>query len=193
MKQNFPNAGCISDEVLCTMVAAGDRRAEETLVMRHTRLVRICARPFFLAGGDSEDLVQEGMVGLLHAVREFDPTKAVSFRIFAELCIRSRLCSAVRAAARGKHTPLNDSVSLEPSFSSGQSCQEDPEAILIDRESLQERISALKGRLSDFEADILSLYLSGLSYFEIAAEVDRSPKSVDNAVQRIRRKLARQF
>lgn len=203
MKQDFPNADRISDEALCAMAATGDRQAEETLVMRYTRLVRICARPFFLAGGDSEDLIQEGMVGLLHAVREFDPAKEAGFHTFAGLCIRSRLRSAVRAAARGKHTPLNDSVPLEtPSeddsaqpfpYDPGNLCQEDPEAILIGRESLRERMSALKGRLSGLEAEILGLYLNGLSYFEIAVEVDRSPKSVDNAVQRIRRKLAQQL
>lgn len=203
MKQIFSNPEYISDEALCAMVSTGDREAEEELVTRYARLVRICARPFFLAGGDSEDLIQEGMVGLLHAVREFDPTKETGFHTFAELCIRSRLRSAVKAAARGKHTPLNDSVSLETppldndakplSYGSGYPCQEDPEAILIDRESLQEHMSALVGRLSDFEADILGLYLNGLSYYEIAAEVGRSPKSVDNAVQRIRRKLAQHF
>jgi len=106
-----------SDEILCAAVAAGDRIAEETLVMRYNRLVRICARPFFLVGGDGEDLIQEGMFGLLMAIREFDPTRDTSFHTFAEVCIRNRIRSAVAAATRGKHAPLNDSVSLgTPSF-----------------------------------------------------------------------------
>ena len=191
-----------SDEALCAQAAAGDRRAEEALVVRYNRLVRMCARPYFLAGGDSEDLIQEGMVGLLSAIREYNPEKAASFRTYAEVCIKNRLFSAVKAAARDKHTPLNNSVSFEtPLFSGtgerfacGTSSQqaEDPEEIFLNREAFRERMEALHGQLSSFEAGILRLYLKGLSYSEIAAEVKKSPKSVDNAVQRIRRKLAQQ-
>ena len=182
------------------MAASGDRIAEEALVMRYHRLVRICARPYFLAGGDSEDLIQEGMVGLLAAIREYDSGKAASFRTFAEVCIKNRLISVIKAAARDKHIPLNNYVSFETPLFSGNGdhyaygaadqLQEDPEAILLGREAFQERMRALEGQLSGFEASILRLYLNGLSYSEIAAEVNKSPKSVDNAVQRIRRKLA---
>lgn len=193
----------IPDEVLCAMVSSGDRLAEEILVMRYNRLVRICARPFFLAGGDSEDLIQEGMLGLLSAVRSFQSDKAASFRTFAEVCIKSRLISAVRAASSGKHSPLNSYISFEtPSFdgiadfSSATAIgvsQSNPEDMLISREELQEHLDKAKGQLSGFEANVLSFYLDGLSYQEIAAQVKRSPKSVDNAVQRIRRKLAQHF
>ena len=99
-----------SDERLCALAASGDRQAEEDLVVRYNRLVRICARPYFLAGGDSEDLIQEGMVGLLAAIREYDPEKAASFRTYAEVCIKNRLFSVIKAAARDKHIPLNNSV-----------------------------------------------------------------------------------
>ena len=189
-----------SDETLCAQAIAGDSRAEEALVMRYTRLVRICARPYFLAGGDSEDLIREGMVGLLNAIREYNPEKAASFRTYAEVCVKNRLFSAVKAAARDKHTPLNNSVSFETPLFSGTgerfACGtpgqqgEDPEEIFLSREAFRERMKALHGQLSGFEARILRLYLNGLSYAEIAAEVNKSPKSVDNAVQRIRRKLA---
>lgn len=189
-----------SDEALCAQAAAGDRRAEESLVVRYNRLVRMCARPYFLAGGDSEDLIQEGMVGLLGAIREYDPGKAASFRTYAEICVKNRLFSAVKAAARDKHTPLNHSVSFETPLFGGTgerfACGtpgrqgEDPEEIFLSREAFRERMRALHGQLSDFEANVLRLYLNGLSYSEIAAEVNKSPKSVDNAVQRIRRKLA---
>lgn len=192
-----------TDETLCLRVAAGECFAEETLLIRYQRLVRICARPYFLAGGDSEDLIQEGMVGLLTAIRVYDPGKGASFRTYAEICIRNRLISAVKAALRDKHSPLNNYVSFETPFFDGitdhyaystdQQRQEDPEAIMIGREEFQERMDVLKGQLSGFEAKILGLYLNGLSYSEIAAEVNRSPKSVDNAVQRIRRKLAQHF
>ena len=193
----------ISDEELCARVSLGDRHAEEVLVMRYNRLVRVCARPFFLAGGDSEDLIQEGMLGLLSAVRSFRSDKAASFRTYAEVCIKSRLISAVRAASSGKHSPLNSYISFEtPSFdgitdfSSATAVgmpQSNPEDVLISREELQEHLDTAKGQLSGFEAKVLSSYLDGLSYQEIAAQVKRSPKSVDNAVQRIRRKLAQHF
>ena len=192
-----------SDENLCSRVALGDRDAEETLVRRYTRMVRMCARPYFLAGGDSEDLIQEGMVGLLHAIREYDPGREASFRHYAQVCIQNRLISAIKAAARDKHTPLNNYVSIETPlfdcFTIHATCgtdhrrTENPEDALIGREEVRERMNVLQDRLSGFEARVLRLYLSGLSYSEIAAEVKRSPKSVDNAVQRIRRKLARHF
>ena len=191
-----------ADEALCTLAASGDRIAEEALVMRYHRLVRICARPYFLAGGDSEDLIQEGMVGLLAAIREYDSGKAASFRTFAEVCIKNRLISVIKAAARDKHIPLNNYVSFETPLFSGNGDRfayhapgrqvEDPEEIFLSRESFRERMETLMGQLSGFEASVLRLYLNGLSYSEIAAEVNKSPKSVDNAVQRIRRMLAQQ-
>lgn len=188
----------LPDEQLCDLVVQGSAQAEEMLVSRYSRLVRVCARPLFLAGGDSEDLIQEGMVGLLNAMRTFDREKQTRFRTYAEVCIRSRLYSAVRAAGRDKHSPLNNYISFEtPLFDTTVeylSVQNDnPEDVLIDREDRNERLSALKDQLSGFEAKILRLYLSGLSYREIAQHLGRSPKSVDNAVQRIRRKLARQL
>ena len=193
----------LSDEALCVQAASGDRLAEETLVIRYNRLVRMCARPLFLAGGDSEDLIQEGMVGLLAAIRVYVPSKGASFHTYAETCIRNRLLSAVKAASRDKHTPLNNYISFETPFFDGktdhyaygtdQERLENPETIMIGREELRERLGVLKGQLSGFEAKVLGLYLNGLSYDEIAAEVKRSPKSVDNAVQRIRRKVAKHF
>ncbi len=190
-----------SDEVLCSLAAQGSRAAEELLVTRYNRLVRSCARPYFLVGGDSEDLTQEGMVGLLKAVREYDASKEASFRTFAEICIRNRLYSVLRAAARDKHLALNQSVPLDPPFfdgnpyASGTSdlAQRDPEADLIDREHTAALLSGVRKQLSEFEAKILGYYLDGLSCREIAETVGKPPKSVDNAVQRIRRKVARQL
>ena len=189
------------DEALCLLAAAGNRLAEETLVTRYNRLVRTCARPFFLAGGDSEDLTQEGMVGLITAVREYDAGKEASFRTFAEICIRSRLYSVLRASARDKQQPLNQSLSLDDShfdsnpLTSGTSnlAQRNPEDFLIDREHTAALLSGVRKQLSEFEAKILGYYLDGLSCREIAKTVGRPPKSVDNAVQRIRRKVAQQL
>ena len=188
-----------NDEELCKLAAEGQRLAEEILVIRYNRLVRTCSRPFFLAGGDSEDLIQEGMVGLLKAVREYDPSKDASFRTFAEVCIRNRLYSVLRAAARDKHAPLNQSVPLDTpffdrdSYTSGTSdlAQCNPEDFLIDREHTAALLSGVRKKLSEFEAKILGYYLDGLSCREIAETVGKSPKSVDNAVQRIRQKVAR--
>ena len=191
----------LTDEALCRLAASGDRRAEETLVSRYTRLVRSCARPYFLAGGDSEDLTQEGMLGLIKAVREFQADKDTSFRTFAEICIRSRLYSALRSAGREKHQVLNQSISLDTpdfdsnSYTSGTNClaQRGPEDELIDREHTAALLSGVRKQLSEFEAKILGYYLDGLSCREIAETVGKPPKSVDNAVQRIRRKVARQL
>ena len=190
-----------TDEALCLLAAAGSRPAEETLVTRYNRLVRTCARPFFLAGGDSEDLTQEGMVGLIMAVREYDAGKEASFRTFAEICIRRRLYSVLRASARDKQQPLNQSLSLDDShfdsnpLTSGTNnlAQRNPEDFLIDREHTAALLSGVRKQLSEFEAKILGFYLDGLSCREIAKAVNKPPKSVDNAVQRIRRKVARQL
>ncbi len=190
-------AAC-TDEQLCTMAAAGDREAEELLVTRYYGAVRACARPLFLAGGDGEDLIQEGMFGLIQAIREYHPGKAASFRTFADICIRSRLCSALRAASRGKHYPLNESISLDTPFFDSTSYtpgaldpnHADPELLIIARDRVEDLLESTRKQLSEFEAKILGYYLEGLSCREIAKAVGKSPKSVDNAVQRVRRKAA---
>lgn len=191
------------DEALQQLARSGDLLAEEELVRRYSALVKACARPYFLVGGNSEDLIQEGMLGLLSAVREYDSAQGAAFRSYAELCIRRRLFSAIKSANRKKHTPLNDSVSLESqlfdddqnplAYSFYRAFSRDPEEELIAREQEEELFKAFSQNLSAFEAEILGLYLKGLSYSDIAEQVNKSPKSVDNAVQRLRRKLAQRF
>ena len=189
-----------SDTELLELSRNGDENAESLLVQRYRQLVRTCARPYFLAGGDREDLMQEGMIGLLSAMREFDPGGGASFRTYAELCIRRRVISAAKSASRQKHSPLNDGVSLEEilseenqsvSFLMGQRFDRSPEDQVLAREREGDFIEAYSRYLSAFETEILHYYLSGLSYGEIAETCGRSLKSVDNAVQRIRNKLAR--
>ena len=188
-----------SDEKLCELTHGGDRDAEEILVSRYTRLVRQLARPYYLAGGDSDDLIQEGMIGLIYGVREYDSSRTASFRTYAETCIRNRLYSAVRAASRDKHTPLNQSIPLEipffdsrttSSFGAPHLSQVNPEELIIDREDAKDKLRGVRKQLSEFEAKILGYYLDGLTTKEMAEAVNRSPKSVDNAVQRVRRKIA---
>ena len=188
-----------SDTGLLNSVIEGDRVAEEILVERYMQLVRSCARPLFLAGGDSEDLIQEGMFGLLSAIRQYEPSSGTSFRTFAEHCIRMRLYSAIKSASRLKHLPLNDGVSLEQlsadssmQFSAiPDSVRRNPEDLVLARERTEELYSELALCLSGLEKNVLSLYLEGLSYREIAFRLGKQEKSIDNAVQRIRRKLAR--
>lgn len=185
----------ISDEVLWAAASRGDTQAEELLIEKYNRLVRVCARPYFLAGGDSEDLIQEGMMGLLSAIRQYDPSRDTAFKTFAENCIRNRLITAIRSASRFKHTPLNDSVSLEShtfdeSHTHTSGIVRDPEELIIARERFDEINSVLAGSLSQLEKKVLEYYLMGLSYSEIGDNLSKTPKSIDNAVQRIRKKLA---
>lgn len=191
------HAETLSDEQLFSLDDA--LVAEEELVRRYSGLVRSCARPLFLVGGDGEDLIQEGMLGLLQAIREYRADREASFRTFAEVCIRNRLSSTLRAASRDKHTPLNRSVSLDHpffdsnSYTSGALILADPEMLIIDRDHVSRLLESTRKQLSEFEAKILGYYLDGLSVKEIAETMGRSPKSVDNAVQRVRRKAARQL
>ena len=182
----------MSDQDLQKMAASGDRSAEETLILRYSRTVRACARPLFLAGGDSEDLTQEGFLGLLDAIREFRLDRDASFATFAQVCIRNRLRSAVRSATREKHMVLSAALSWEQDHVEGDlTAPPSPEELLIAREDRVEGLKRLEKDLSPLEREILEHYLNGLSYHEIAQATHRSAKSVDNAVQRIRKKLAR--
>ena len=150
-------AAC-TDEQLCAMAAAGDREAEELLVTRYYGMVRACARPLFLAGGDGEDLIQEGMFGLIQAIREYDADKAASFRTYAEICIRNRLFSALRAASRGKHYPLNESISLDTPFFDSSSytagtldpSHTDPELLIAERDHVESLLESTRKHLSEF-------------------------------------------
>lgn len=191
----------LSDNELQHLAAEGNEAAEAALIDRYARLVRICARPYFLAGGDSEDLMQEGMLGLLSAIRRFGTEDGTAFRTYAEVCIRNRITEAVRSASRKKHGPLNDGVSLEYIILSEESTvgnasrpeafRRVPEEQVLARESEREFYSTFSRCLSEFETEVLFNYLDGLSYRQIAEATHRTEKAVDNAVQRIRRKLAR--
>ena len=199
MRFNMENYLGYTDLELLALVNR-DTFAEEELVKRYSRLVKMCARPYFLMGGDSEDLFQEGMFGLLSAIRVYDETMETSFRTYAELCIRRRLISAIKSASRLKHTPINGGLPLEDILSEERTrpallhagvFRRIPEEQVLARESANEFFHTFSRCLSSFELVIMNLYLDGLSYYEIAVKVDRPEKSVDNAVQRIRRKLAR--
>lgn len=188
----------VSDEKLCRMAQQGDGTAAEDLVKRYTRLVKTCARPYFLVGADAEDLIQEGMLGLMKAIREYDESKGVPFGAFAKLCVMRKIFSAVRAAASLKHDPLNRSVSIDrPLFEDLAESHTrvtapigDPESLVIGNEEREELIRRLYSLLSEFEARVLTLFLDGLSYEEMSETLQKPIKSVDNAIQRIKRKSA---
>ena len=183
----------MTDEELLALASSGDLQAEEMMIRRYSRVVRSLARPFFLTGGDQEDLLQEGMLGLLSAIRSYDAGKNASFRTFAMLCIRRRLISAVRDSVGTQNVSLDDCLSLESSLFDELSSRNDnmrgPEELLIDREEAQKRYQSLLQRLSAFEQSVLRCFLRGMSYREIAKTTKSSEKAVDNAVQRIRRKF----
>ncbi|MBQ3573123.1 MAG: RNA polymerase sporulation sigma factor SigH [Clostridia bacterium] len=190
----------LSDEELVELSAGGDRRATEFILSKYKNLVRSRAKAYFLAGADHDDIVQEGMIGLFKAMRDFDVTKQASFRGFAEVCIKRQIITAVKASTRQKHMPLNSYVSLsEPVYDddSERSLMDmiaerdavDPEEMFLRREKAELISAEIKDKLSSLEKTVLSLYMGGMNYQEIAVELGRTPKSIDNALQRIKRKL----
>ena len=188
-----------SDNELQNLAVKGDGAAESALVERYLPLVNICAARLCLSGAEGKDLSQEGVFGLLSAIRNYDASHGASFHTFAEHCIRMRLLSAVKSAARFKHFPLNESISLEqlseesdPRLSAVmEAFHRNPEDVVLARESKEELYKALSDCLSSFEKTVFALYLDGHSYQEIGTQLGKDSKSVDNALQRIRRKLAR--
>ena len=189
----------LDDNRLQELAAVGDRQAEERLVVKYMRLVRRCSRPFFLVGGAPEDLIQESMLGLLSAIRQYDPKQNATFKTYAELCIKNRLLSAVKTDSRLKHNPLNDGLPLDlllseesqiPLLAYTELFRRTPEEQVLARENKMELQQSFKRCLSPMERNVLRLYLDGLSYQEIAEQTGKPIKAVDNAIQRIRRKLA---
>ena len=188
----------ITDEALCRLAQQGSGTAAEDLVKRYTRLVKTCARPYFLVGADEEDLLQEGMLGLMKAIREYDGRRGTPFGAFARLCVTRKIFSAVRAAASPRHDPLNRSMSIDrPLFEDLAESHtrvtapvSDPESLVIGNEEREEMIRRLYSLLSEFEAKVLTLFLDGLSYGEMSKALHKPIKSVDNAIQRIKRKSA---
>ena len=188
-----------TDEQLQILVAGGNHEAEAALAERYVRLVRVCARPHFLTGGDSEDLIQEGMIGLVSSMQSYRPDSEASFKSYAEVCIRRRILSAIKAASRFKHMPLNYRLSLEELYGKdgealGALAEEyarTPEELVIEQENKNDLYMLARSLLSPLEKRVLAGYLDGASYEEIAARCRKPVKSVDSALQRIKRKLSR--
>jgi len=180
----------------------GDDAAMDTLMRRYTGFVRLKASSYFLAGGDGDDLIQEGLVGLYKAVRDFRPDKETSFRSFAELCVTRQIITAIKTATRFKHAPLNTYVSFSHTPAGQESEGEctlgdaipgpsvhEPSVCVISTEELQSLVFCLGSGLSPLEADALRLYLEGASYEEMADRLGCDTKTIDNALQRVKRKI----
>ena len=193
----------LEDVQLVERVRDGDDRCLEVLLGRYRNFARSKARSFFLAGSDKEDVVQEGMIGLFKAIRDFDLSQETPFRAFAELCISRQILTAIKTANRNKHQPLNSSVSLDaPVYgddtgerSVGDSIvapiSTDPAEMVISAQEIEAIRDSMKENLTQLEGDVLRLYMDGKSYEEIAGALGNHVKSIDNALQRIKRKLQR--
>lgn len=181
-----------TDEELIARLRAGEREITDYLIDKYKSLVRTRARALYLVGGDHEDLIQEGMLGLFKAVRDYKPRKEASFATFAGLCIDRQMYSAVASSQRQKHQPLNSFVSLSEPVSEQELRlvdEETPEEIMISRENVIGMHERIKERLSKFEYQVLELYLKGYDYTQIAEKLGKQPKAIDNALQRIRSKV----
>ena len=194
------NYSALSDDELVGLFRSGDGVAGSELAVRYRPLVKRCTRPYFLVGGDSEDLIQEGMIGLVSSIQSYQPGGSALFRSYAELCVKRRILSAIKAAARFKHMPLNYRLSLEDIYSDdGEALARmvderynlSPEELIIEQEKKTDLYALCRRILSPLEKKVLAFYLEGLSYEEIAGRCGKPVKSVDSALQRIKRKLSR--
>ncbi len=192
----------LEDEEIIDLVHKGETEALDFLIHKYRNFVRAKARSYFLIGADREDIVQEGMIGLFKAIRDFKEDKLSSFKAFAELCITRQIITAIKTATRQKHIPLNSYVSLDKPIYDEESDRTlmdvisgakvlDPEELIINQEEFDHIEVKMAELLSDLERKVLALYLDGQSYQEISEELNRHVKSIDNALQRVKRKLER--
>jgi RNA polymerase sigma-H factor len=203
IEYNYPHSyEDLNDEEVVAFARDGDVVALEYLIHKYKNFVRAKARSYFLIGADREDIIQEGMIGLYKAIRDFRADKLASFRAFAELCITRQIITAIKTATRQKHIPLNSYVSLNKPLYDDESDRTledvlagnkvtDPEELVISREEFLDIEAKMSEFLSDLEWSVLMLYLEGKSYQEIAEQLSRHVKSIDNALQRVKRKLER--
>ncbi|MDD7023493.1 MAG: RNA polymerase sporulation sigma factor SigH [Oscillospiraceae bacterium] len=190
----------LTDEELIDRLREGHEDIRDYLMEKHKNLVRKKARAMYLMGGDSDDLIQEGMIGLYKAIRDYDGSRGASFHTFAELCISRQLYSAVEASRRQKHQPLNfyvsiydkeneDSANNQLAMGGLSDWTRNPEELMIDQENLTSMEEEISRKLSRFEKEVLNLYLSGMNYSQIAGTLGKGSKTTDNALQRIRKKI----
>lgn len=194
--------GDLCDEDLIEIIHAGDDLAMEFLITKYKNLVKKKSNAYYIIGADKDDLIQEGMIGLFKAIREFDHTKDAKFITFADLCVARQIFTAVRASNRLKHLPLNSYISLNKSVFQEENDNteigdlvvldnvESPEDLVISKENLERIERELEQTLSEFEKEVLFLYLEGQGYAKIAKIIGKQAKSIDNALQRIKKKVS---
>lgn len=198
----FPGIDNMAEEDIVESAKQGSTYALEYLINKYKAFVRAKAKSYFLIGADREDIIQEGMIGLYKAIRDFRSDKLSSFRAFAELCITRQIITAIKTATRQKHIPLNSYVSLNKPIYDEESDRTlldvlsgnkvtDPEELMINQEEFRDIELCMGELLSDLEWKVLMSYLDGKSYQEIAGDLDRHVKSIDNALQRVKRKVER--
>lgn len=192
------------DEEIVLEAKNSNKRAQEYLISKYDSFIKIKAKSYFLIGADKEDIYQEGMIGLYKAIRDYNSEKATTFKSFAEICIMRQILTAIKTATRQKHIPLNTYVSLNKPMFEDESDRTlldvisglrttDPEELLISKEQMDSIKEKIKKELSGLELEVINLYLDGKSYQEIAKKLEREPKSIDNALQRVKRKLEKCF
>lgn len=196
---NHVNFEQLSDEEVVLLAQSGNKQAMEYIVEKYAGFVKRRSVPYFLAGAERDDLVQEGLIGLYKAVKSFNSKKRANFRTFAEVCIVRQMITAVKTSTRKKNSPLNHYISIhgtendtadEKSYEMLVDLKNvNPESIMIEKENVKGMESEISSLLSDFENQVLSLYLSGVSYKKIATFLKKEPKAVDNALQRIKKKI----
>ncbi len=189
----------LSDEELIQRYRDGDTACLDELISRYKDKVRSKARCYFLMGGEQEDLVQEGMIGLFKAIRDYQPGKSSQFKTFANLCVSRQLASALKSSNRHKHVPLNSYISFHQCLNDElelkdvlEASELSPEQIVIEKEDADDLSASIEARLSKLEKKVLYKYIQGLSYEKISKELQVSKKAIDNALQRIKRKLSDQ-
>ena len=193
----------MSDEALVDSIVAGDSEAMDFLMNKYKNLVRSRARTLFLVGADKEDMIQEGMIGLYKAIRDYNAEKQVSFQSFAELCITRQMYSAIKGSNTKKNQPLNNYISidsmetvedrenpLEQLLGNGFEKNKNPEQLVLDKEAADVLSYTLVGHLSEMEKQVLHFYMKDMNYSQIASALGKEPKAVDNALQRIKKKLS---
>ncbi|MBM7691084.1 RNA polymerase sporulation-specific sigma factor [Peribacillus deserti] len=196
------NFAKLDDEALVRRVQSGDGESSEILINKYRNFVRAKAGPYFLIGADKEDIIQEGMIGLFKAIRDYKEDKLTSFKAFAELCVTRQIITAIKTATRQKHFPLNSYVSLDKPIYDEESNHTlmdvipaakimNPEALFINQENADDIELKMAALLSDLERRVLALYIDGQTYQEISNELNTHVKSIDNALQRVKRKLER--
>nr|WP_231784098.1 RNA polymerase sporulation sigma factor SigH [Lentibacillus sp. JNUCC-1] len=200
LKENCPNLKSLDDEEVLQLVHRGHKQALDHLIQKYKGFIRAKARTYYLIGGDREDIMQEGLIGLYKAIRNFDQDKLSSFKAFAEMCVTRQMITAIKTATRQKHIPLNSYVSLDKPMFEEESertlmdviagpSEVDPQELLVHRESSIDIERKLSEVLSRFEREVLNLYVDGYTYQEISGMLNCHVKSIDNALQRIKRKL----